>query len=340
MKQRLCIAILMGFILLINYGCASNEPKNSESEQPDWIMGKSKIYPDDRYLTGQGSGDAMDDAKRRALADLAKIFEVKVSEQSRDQQLMTAETGADQYAKQEAERRIVTQTDEILKGAQIMGKWRDPEALTYHALAVIDRDQASERFAQKIHNLDQTSKQRIQQAREEKDLLKKSAAAAKALAAQIERIELQNRMQIIDINGKGIPPVFKLSQLKTDLDEILGRIRIQVKAAESPVQALLEAGVSQAGFIADNSNPDYTLQGYVERTPISQRDGVYWLRGTLRIQLREIGQQGEVRGMDHWGIKVSATDQDILQQRFNDQLEAINQDKLKTAILGFALTKP
>jgi len=338
MNRPMYFTILMGFMLLITTGCTTNGSKNKEAEQPDWIMGKSKIYPDYRYLTGQGSGDSIDDAKRRALADLAKIFAVKVSEQSRDQQLVTAETGADQYAKQEAERRIVTQTDEILNGAQIMDKWVDPKAFTYHALAVIDRNQASERFAQKIRNLDQTSELRIQQARNETDLLKKSAAAATALAAQIERIALQNRMQIIDTNGKGIPPVLKISQLKTDLDEILGRIRIQVKAAESPVQALLEAGVSQAGFIADNTNPNYTLHGYVERTPISQRDGVYWLRGTLRIQLRELGQQGEVRGMEHWGIKVSATDQDILPQRFKDQLEAINRDKLKTAILGFALT--
>ncbi len=337
MTQGIYRTMLTVFLLLINYGCANTETKNSAAAQPDWVMSKSKTFPDQRYLTGQGTGISMNDAKRRALADLAKIFSVKVKEHSLDSQMITVETGASQYAKQEAERRIVTQTEEILKGAQIVGKWLDPTTSNYHALAAIDREQASEMLGETIRNLDQTSKMRIQQAREENDLLKKAAAAKMALTAQIERIELQNRMQVIDSNGKGIPPELKISQLKTDLDEILSRVHIQVEATEPPVRALLEAGVSQAGFIADNSNPNYTLHGNLERTPISQRDGVYWLRGALRIQLRELGNQGEVRGMEHWNIKVSATDKDILQQRFKNQLEAINIDKLKTAILGFAL---
>jgi hypothetical protein len=339
MNRHICLAIITGFLIAVIQGCATTETEKKEATQPDWVMGNSKKYPDSRYLTGQGSGNTLEDAKRRALADLATIFAVEVGEQSRDIQTVTIESGAGQYAKQEAERRIVTQTDEILKGAQISDKWYDPTNSSYHALAVIDRDQASEMFRQKLHSLDQETQMYIVQARDENDLLKKAAAAEKALAAQIERIEMQNRLQIIDTSGKGLPPMFNLAQLQKDLDDVLGRIRIQVEADESSVQALLEAGVSQAGFSADNNNPNYTLQGFVERTPVSQRDGVYWLRGSLRIQLRELGKQGAVRGTEHWSIKVSATDEDILRQRFTDQLETINTDKLKTSILGFALTK-
>ena len=339
MNRHICLAIIASFTLTLIHGCAGTETKKEAATQPDWVMGKSKKFPDSRYLTGQGAGDSLEDAKRRALADLAKIFAVKVSEQSRDIQTVTMESGAGQYAKQEAERRIVTHTSDILKGAQISDKWHDADNASYHALAVINRDQASEMIEQKIRGLDQETQMRIVQARDENDLLKKAAAAEKALAAQIERIEMQNRLQIIDTSGKGLPPMFNLAQLQKDLLDILGRIRIQVEATESPIQALLESGVSQAGFTADNNNPNYTLTGYVERTPISRRDGVYWLRGSLRIQLRELGQQGEVRGTEHWSIKVSATDEDILQQRFKDQLEAINKEKLITSILGFALKK-
>ncbi|MCG8434382.1 MAG: LPP20 family lipoprotein, partial [Gammaproteobacteria bacterium] len=109
---RMLLSILLAVLLLS--ACAAPAKK---SRKPGWVDGVSEAYPADVYLLGRGQAASRDDAQDRSRTDLAKIFEVTVSEESRDFQsftsLSTAE-GTETENTTAASRNIMTHTERVL----------------------------------------------------------------------------------------------------------------------------------------------------------------------------------------------------------------------------------
>ena len=57
---------------------------SSGSKRPDWINAGSNKYPANAYLLGRGQSDNRALAQDRARADLSKIFQLRVIEESKD----------------------------------------------------------------------------------------------------------------------------------------------------------------------------------------------------------------------------------------------------------------
>ena len=81
------IRILFAAAILVLGGCASQPT----SKLPDWVNGDSATYKSTQYLLGRGQASTQDDAKDRARADLAKIFQVAVVASSDDVQRFQTE---------------------------------------------------------------------------------------------------------------------------------------------------------------------------------------------------------------------------------------------------------
>ena len=79
-------------VVLLSGGCATapvQQPK------PDWVDGDSAGYQSTQYLLGRGMATTQEEAKDRARADLAKVFQVNVAVDSEDVQSFKADpTGA------------------------------------------------------------------------------------------------------------------------------------------------------------------------------------------------------------------------------------------------------
>ena len=45
--------------------------------RPDWLDGRHPEYPRERYLVGVGDAEALDGARDRARAEIARVFEVR-----------------------------------------------------------------------------------------------------------------------------------------------------------------------------------------------------------------------------------------------------------------------
>ncbi|HID48226.1 MAG TPA: hypothetical protein EYP40_01195 [Chromatiales bacterium] len=103
--------------------------------QPDWIDGVSKAYPAQSHLLGRGQSETRAIAQDRARADLAKVFEVRIREQSTDTVAFESKTDAEgqptgQLATS-ARREVQTRTQQIIQGIRIGDLWRDPATGQY-----------------------------------------------------------------------------------------------------------------------------------------------------------------------------------------------------------------
>ena len=57
---------------------------SSTPERPSWVGGADASYPTHVYLTASGQAQTSSVADNRALANLAKIFEVSIADESID----------------------------------------------------------------------------------------------------------------------------------------------------------------------------------------------------------------------------------------------------------------
>jgi hypothetical protein len=323
---------IAAFALMLSLlpGCAS------KPVTPDWIAGDSAQYSSAQYLIGRGQAATQEEAKDRARADVAKIFQVAVVASSEDvQRAKSDSSGTVQYEGQ-ASRRISTRTDQIIRGIRIAELWQDPATKDYHALAVLPRLQTAASLRQQISQLDEATGSHIEQSRKNSDLFLKIAAASLAVESEQERGSLQKSLQIVDLTGRGSESQWNSAKLKSDLDELLKRVRIasQVSADSTPdLAAVVSGALANAGFMIETGqNPDFVLQARMVLDDLGLQAGWYWQRGVLEISLSEAAT-GRVRGTRRWTVKSSAPDRESAAKRALNQADAILKRELRTEII-------
>ena len=334
------LAALLGCALLAATGCASRP------SMPDWVNGTSKQYQSEQYLIGRGQAAAPEEAKDRARADLAKIFEVSVAVDSEDVQSFSQKTegktgdkkAAGDYSAQ-ASRRIVTRTDQMIQGIQIVELWRDPATKTQHALAVLPRLQAGTGLRQEIERLDAATRKYLEQARASGDMLVKIGAANQALEAQIERAAYQKSLRVVDPTGRGTESEWNTAKLNADLIDLLKRVRVAPRMAPGGPEGLstvVSGALAAAGFLIETGEkPDYILHAKLPLEDLGLQQGWYWQRGVLEVTLTEVATS-RVRGSKRWDIKVSAQQQETARQRALDQAGTILKKELRATISSFS----
>ena len=329
--MKLAAFAACAFMLSLLTGCAS------QPTTPDWITGESTQYNNAQYLIGRGQAATQEEAKDRARADVAKIFQVAVVASSEDVQRSKSDsTDAAQYEAQ-ASRRISTRTDQIIRGIRIAELWQDPATKDQHALAVLPRLQTAASLRQQISQLDEATGNHIEQSRKNSDLFLKIAAANLAVESEQERELLQKSLQIVDATGRGSESQWNSAKLKSDLGELLKRVRIapQVAADSTPGLAEVLAGaLANAGFMIETGqNPDFVLQARMVLTDLGFQEGWYWQRGVLEITLSETAT-GRVRGTRRWTVKSSAPDRESAAKRALNQADTILKQELRAEIIG------
>ncbi len=308
---------------------------------PDWVSGKSAKYPDNRYLLGRGQANTAEDARNRARADLAQIFETAVSVETSDVTAFSTAPEGEGKGKVESQvtRNITTRTEQIIRGIQIAEIWQDPSTRQHHALAVLSRFQAATSLTQDIDRLDAATRGHVEQARNTPDLLLQVAAASRALETQLERDAVQKTLRVVDSTGRGVPPEFNSGKLASDLDGLLKRVRMRPQAAASSYQGLegmLSGAMSASGFVpAAGGDAPYVLAGSLELDDLGELQGWYWMRGTLEVRLTETAS-GKVRGNKRWEVKTSSQQKGTAERRALDQVDAILKKELRPTIVRFA----
>jgi len=303
-------------------GCAS------QPAAPDWVSGAAQDYRPGEYLIGRGQGATGEEARDRARADLAKVFEAEVSAESADEQSFRNS----RYEASSA-RRIEVRTRRIVEGMEIARTWQEPANGSHHALAVLSRLKAGSALREEIARLDETTRLQARRAGEAQDLFLKIGSAGQALAAQAERHGYQKTLRVVDPTGTGAPASWNVARLKADFEALLERVRLATRA-EGSVQPLLEGAVAAAGFLAA-ADADYVLEASLALEASGPLEDWYWQHGVLEIRLVEAAS-GRSRGSRRWPVKAAALAPGLAEQRALDQVDATLKKELRATLIHFA----
>ena len=324
---------------LLLTACMQSTAVLSTSETPGWVSAEPDMYPSFKYLTATGSASNAEQAKARAMSNLAKIFEVHIREVSTTSQdiQINSSRGVEKVQKNQRTASTVNlKTDKIVQGARIAEQWQSSADLTYHALAVLDRAHAGSNIRVEMNRLDAETQYALNQQANRNDVLLKIADLHKANSLQQDRQTLQKTLKIIDVKGKGAPAQWNMAELDEQLQQALRSMPLRTTAKVDDIGGLnnvLQGAASSAGFTIVSSG--YQLAASLDaQEPINQ-DNWYWLRATLKIEL--ISQDGiTVIGYQSWPLKVSASNPSQLDTRMLKEVDKKLKKELLNTILKFA----
>jgi hypothetical protein len=306
MKMKILATLVLGLVLT---ACSSN--------QPDWLNERSQQYPPERYLSAVGEADTRSTAEGRALANLAKIFAVAISDRSRD--FSQARVASDQSGTaitntQQAERHVTTEARQVLEGAQLVENWNSEEGKAY-ALAVLEKAPAERRFREGLRNADRQIRNRVNYASQmAPNAVSALAALEQARILEIERSNLNRNLSVV--SGKGIKPQYDQASLEKLQGNALATLRFLAIADSPQLKQSLQSAIVTMGIALDRNAP-YRLTASMDTTPLQLKQGWYWLRGSTELSLV---YQGETLAKKRWPLKVSATDKAMVGQRARDKL--------------------
>jgi hypothetical protein len=311
------------------------------ADQPDWINSEAASYPNSKYVVANGSASSVELAKDRALANLTKVFELRIRESSTTrQEVQSVKRGGNETVQtsQSLSQSINIHTDKIIDGARIVEQWQHPGDLTYYALAVLDRRQAGNNIRGEIDRLDKETAFELNNVEAKHSPLQKVAAYQRVLSLHDERSTLQKTLKVIDLSGRGSESKWNRAELRDKLESSLNALKMRPNVLQDAVgglDKLLKGAMAQAGFPeAAAGSGSYTLSSGLEiQSPINN-EGWYWLRGTLTLRLTSV--DGKVQGNKTWPLKVSASRQQQLNQRMQSAVEKTLNQELKATVLGFA----
>ena len=314
MKTSIITTILLGLVLT---ACSS--------KQPDWVDTPTEQYPQQRYLSAVGEADSRSAADDRALANLAKIFEVAISDRSLD--FSQSRVSADQSGStisnvQSAGRFVTTEARQILEGAQLVESWQGEAGRTY-SLAVLEKAPATRRLREAVRGADRQIADRVNYASNlAPNPVVALAALEQARKIETERSNLNRNLAVV--SGKGIKAPHDQASLEKMLRNALATLHFDAEADSPELQQKLESAIGTLGITLDKNAP-YRLIASLDTEPVQQLQGWYWLRGSTQLSLKH---RGETLAQKRWPLKVSAVDKGMVEQRAKDKLSAQMADYL------------
>lgn len=301
-----CLALIAGLV-----GCSS------ASTPPQWSLSVPEEYPASRYLTAVGEASNREQAEQRALAALAREFEVNINEQSRDYSLFSSASGEDAEAtnQQISSRQLIAATDQVIEGASPVEYWQYQQQ--HLVLVALERSGAEQRLRQKINQLDQQTAALIRYAgNSQLNTVVQISALERARKLQLQRTPLNRNLSVV--SGKSIAAPATLAQLQQQIRDRLAELQFQL-SADNQLLPQLQHAVGQIGASVQFDG-DLNLNGSMDREPIVQQQGWFWLRGALQLTLSN--SEGEVIAEQRWPVKISAQDSGMVEQRLKDRINA------------------
>ncbi len=290
---------------------------SSAEQQPQWVDNPAAGHPPEQFLSAIGEADNRETAASRARANLAQIFQVAIKDSQQDfSQAIVASSGGQQATDNQLRvaRFVNTDAQQVLEGTDIISYWESAEGKVF-SLAVLEKTTASRRFRENIRNADRKTNELIAYA---SDQAPNPVAALRALEeARVTQVERNNSNRNLAITaGKGISARYSAEDIAALIRNALSTLQFAIRADDQLTQSELENAAASLG-IQSVANSSYQLSSKMDKEPLQQKQGWWWIRGSLEL---ELSQSNDTLAKQRWPIKQSSMEVGMAQQRLRDAI--------------------
>jgi len=295
---------------------------SSTPERPAWLDGADVNYPENVYLSASGQAKSASVADNRALANLAKIFEVSIADESIDfseasisQSNASGSTIRQVDNKQTLSRFVNTQAQQVLQGTRIVERWQDPVSGQQSSLAVMKKAPAAALFMQSIRAADEQTSAAVKYAEQQApNPLIALSSLESARQRQITRLNDNNNLRVV--TGNDINVEYSVETLTKMIKSRLAALSFSTLATDEQALLSLQGGASEVGVqLKDDSQ--YKLVLTLDKGAVEQRQAWYWLRGNIVLNVMDGNSSISNK---RWPFKISAQSEQLLEQRLATKL--------------------
>lgn len=264
--------------------------------KPDWVDGTAGHYPDAQYLTGVGRGPDRLPCENDARAALAKVFEARIQQVSKDWQGYFSRVNA--AGKVHVEAMAISQltrvsTDYVLKGSHIVEIWQEPGA--FHCLAALDRFSAATTLRDEIDRLDVQIATNVGEGDRAPNPTARFFAYKRAMELLQQREALNSELRIVDPRGAGKEPIHGWADLVAKFTAARTKIKIGLKLTgrdASKMQTCLAEQLTahDVRVLENTSDIDVMVVGDLQWAWAGQVMGSYMVK--INLNLRIIDAEG------------------------------------------------
>ena len=265
-------------------------------QEPDWVRGKSREYPEEFYIVGVGSGDSRQDAESRARAHIAEVFSVNIKA---DISVSKSETLREREGKVSGESNEVTKSridmglKKTLEGTEIADVWLNPKDATYYALAVLDREKAALKMSERIRELDGEVVRLGQEADTVRGKVNKLKLMLLRRSLLSDRLSLDSDYRIVSSSGKSIQPPYSYEEENSAIIKFLQNDFVIGISGSGPDSDALTQTVTDLftgkGFMIDpagGKGADLIIEITTKMDPAAQPvDDWYYCRWHLKLNV-------------------------------------------------------
>jgi len=293
-------------LLVIGITACSSVPK-----EPLWLSEPTKSYSQSQYLAAVGQGRDTEQAKQVALANLARIFSVSITEEQIDKSYFSTEAGK---THNEVSRFISAKAEQQLRGAVIKETYQTPQGESF-GIAVLEKLPAAKAFRESIRQLDSKVDGNLSYAKNEApNFFTALKALEQAHLAQQQR-ENDNRSLVL-VASKGIPSRTTSGEINNLLKTSLASLTFKINSDDSFLKKQLSASAANLGVKLSQTS-DIVLAGSIDQQPILEQAEWFWLRGNIHINVAD-GQNTTQQLL--FPFKISAQQESMLTQRLEKHI--------------------
>jgi len=277
---------------------------------PAWVDGKDARFSPKVYVIGVGTGPTREAADNDARAEVARVFESKVTAVMKDFQKAASTVNSSgkgvNVEVQEVSKFTQVATNKTLTGLEI--KTRAKDGKTHYSLALLKRDHCVSSLTSEINTLDGQISAAVSRAGSG-DKLKAFKSYGNALNLMDDREGKNAMLRVCAGTGRGITAPISLGELTAKFDEVSGNFKLGVilegRGAERVRDCIMEKmsdkgyeiteisirddadGESKAGAKdpADLSNYDAVLKGKLRSEKAGKVAGSILVRTSLTVKL-------------------------------------------------------
>ena len=277
------------------FGPATGGAGPSSGAKPPWVDGRPVRYPDLNYLSAVGRGPGRQTCENDARGAMAKIFNAKIHQASRDWQSHFSRVGkAGGKVKVEAmsaSQLTRVSTDKVLKGVNIAEIWVGGD--TTHCLATLERFAAARSLRDEIQRLDAEMAMKLRLGDEAQTPSAKYRAYARAMEMMQEREAYNVDLRIINPRGGGLQAPRKWEELVARFETAKSKIKVGLKLTGTKarkIQTCLVEQLTRQGMeiLEGTSDIDLIIHGKLKYQKAGVIAGSVMVRADIDLRINDV----------------------------------------------------
>ncbi len=259
------IILLALFLSLMNCSWAQKTFPRSEGDLPEWVNNPHRLYPEDQYIVGVGSGDTRQAAEDDAAGAIARVFKSDINVDRTLLENYLDENKGGQYqssSSSEMLQRTNVKSKMRLKNVKFDKSYFSADEGVYYVLAYLDRRETALLYKKDILQNQKKLADYYQNFKDETNKLHKFAYINRALALSNLNRLLNEKYQILT-GGGHVPATIDQSLLVKDRNNLLDHITVNLvpeNSASPQIEDYLKEMIGRIGFKISDQPGDFTIK--------------------------------------------------------------------------------